>query len=161
MARPNPIIRLMNQPLPSITFQKRKQYKPDLDEVHYIYDKVNQYVFHNELARPPIRLGKYKSFWGECTGHDDFTNPGTYCTIKLASNWFCVQWLVTTIAHEMAHQYEWDVIGDYHEEIGQDRRMTHRQAFFIHRARMSEYNISLKMAHSMRRWFKYQDFTKC
>lgn len=161
MARPNPLIRMMQTPLPNITFQKRKMYRPDLDEVNYIYDKVNLYVFDNSLARPPIKLGHYKGFWGECTGYEEFTNPGTYCSIKISRNWFCLQWLVTTVAHEMAHQYEWDVIGDYHEEIGQDRRMTHRQAFFIHRKRMAQYGISLKTSHGQRRWFKHQDFNRC
>ena len=161
MARPNPLLKMMQEPLPSITFQKRKLYRPDIDEVNYIYNKVNKYVFNNELARPPITLGHYKGFWGECTGHDEFTNRGTYCTIKISKSWFCLQWLVTTIAHEMAHQYEWDILGDWHEHNGQDRRMTHRQAFFTHKAIMAKYGISLKTAHSQRKWFKYQDFSKC
>ena len=161
MPRLNPLVRMMQTPLPSITYQKRKQYRPELEEVHYIYDKVNLYVFDNELRRPPITLGHWKGFWGECTGHEEFTNPGTYCTIKISRSWFCVQWLVTTVAHEMAHQYEWDVIGEYYEDRGQERRMTHRQAFFIHRARMAHFGISLKMAHGQKRWFKYQDFNRC
>lgn len=152
---------MMQTPLPSITYQKRKSYKPDIDEVNYIYDKVNMYVFNNELRRPPIVLGHWKGFWGECTGYDEFTNYGTFCKIKISKSWFCLQWLVTTVAHEMAHQYEWDIIGDYYEEQGKERRMTHRQAFFIHKRQMAHFGIDLKTAHSQRRWFKYQDFTKC
>lgn len=106
MPRINPLVRMMQSPLPSITFQKRKMYRPDLEEVHYIYDKVNQYVFDRQLVRPPITLGHWKGFWGECTGHDEFTRPGTYCSMKISKSWFCVQWLVTTVAHEMAHQFE-------------------------------------------------------
>jgi len=161
MSRLNPLVRMMQTPLPSITYQRRKLYRPDLDEVHYIYNKVNQYVFDNALRRPPITLGHWKGYWGECTGRDYFTNHGTYCEIKISKSWFCVQWLVTTVAHEMAHQYEWDVVGDYYEERGQDRRMTHRQSFFIFRDQMAHFGIPLKTSHRMKKWFKYQDFSRC
>ena len=161
MARPNPIRTMMQAPLPSLTEQRRKLYRPTHDEIIYTYNVLNRYIFDNELKRPPITVGQFRGYWGECSGHDEMTNPGTYCTMKISDKWFCVQWMVTTVAHEMAHQYEWDVVGEYYESRGEDRRMTHRSAFFIHRARMAEYGINLKTAHRMKKWFKYQDFTKC
>lgn len=161
MARPNPIQSLMQYELPSLTEQRAKVYRPDLDEINWVYNKLNFYIFDNELKRPPIKIGQWRGYWGECTGHDDFTNPGTYCSMKLSDKWFCVQWMVTTLAHEMAHQYEWDVIGEYYESRGRERRMTHRAAFFIHRDRMAQYGIDLKTSHGQKRWFKHQDFRKC
>ena len=161
MARPNPIRAMMQMPLPSLTEQRRKSYRPDIDEINYTYNVLNRYIFDNELKRPPIVLGQFKGFWGECTGHEEFTNKGTYCTIKLSDKWFCVQWMVTTVAHEMAHQYEWDVVGEYYESQGKERRMTHHSAFYLCRERMAHYGITLKSCHRMKKWFKYQDFTKC
>lgn len=161
MARPNPIVAMMQTPLPSITEQKRKLFRPDEDFVIYTYNKLNKYIFENELKRPPIQLGQFKGFWGECTGHDEYTNKGTWCTMKISDKWFCTQWFVTTLAHEMAHQYEWDVIGPYYESLGQERRMTHRMSFFIWRGKMADYGIDLKSWHGQKRWFKHQDFTKC
>lgn len=161
MARPNPIRAMMQAPLPSLTEQRRKLYRPTIDEIIYTYNVLNRYVFDNELKRPPIELGAWKGYWGECTGHDELTNKGTYCTMKLSDKWFCVQWMVTTVAHEMAHQYEWDIVGEYYESRGEERRMTHHSAFFLFRDRMAEYGINLKTAHRMKKWFKYQDFTRC
>lgn len=161
MARPNPIRAMMQMPLPSLTEQRRKSYRPSIDEINYTYNVLNRYIFDNELKRPPIALGQFKGFWGECTGHEEFTNRGTYCTIKLSDKWFCVQWMVTTVAHEMAHQYEWDVVGEYYESRGKERRMTHHSAFFLCRERMAHYGIDLKSCHRMKKWFKFQDFTKC
>lgn len=151
----------MQAPLPSITYQRRKQFRPSIDEVEYTYDILNKHIFYNALARPPISMGHYKGFWGECTGHDEFTNYGTFCEIRICKNWFCQQWMVTTLAHEMAHQYEWDVVGDWYEERGLERKMTHRTSFFIFRSKMAEFGIDLKSWHGQKRWFKHQDFTKC
>ena len=161
MARPNPIRAMMLAPLPPLTEQRRKSFRPTINEINYTYNILNRYIFDNELKRPPIELGAWKGYWGECTGHDEFTNKGTYCTMKLSDKWFCVQWMVTTLAHEMAHQYEWDVVGEYYESCGKERRMTHHSAFFLCKERMSYYGINLKTSHSQRRWFKHQDFTKC
>jgi len=161
MARPNPIRAMMQAPLPSLTEQRRMSFRPTIDEINYTYNILNRYIFDNELKRPPIELGAWKGYWGECTGHDEFTNKGTYCTMKLSDKWFCVQWMVTTLAHEMAHQYEWDIVGEYYESRGKERRMTHHSAFFLFRDQMAYYGIDLKTAHRMKRWFKYQDFTKC
>ena len=81
--------------------------------------------------------------------------------MKISKSGCCLQWLVTTVAHEMAHQFEWDVVGDWYESRGKERKMTHRQSFFIYRNQMAEFGIDLKSWHGQKRWFKYQDFAKC
>ena len=151
MARPHPLKELMKTPLPPISFQKRKGYRPTLREVRNIYKLLNKYVFNNQLTLPPIELGSCRKYWGMCSGLDAPIRKGTRCTIKLMDKWFCVQWLVTTLAHEMVHQYEWDIM---------KKSMTHRQSFFIWRDQLAKFNIDLKTYHAQRRWFKYQDFKK-
>lgn len=151
MARRNPLRELMHTALPPISIQKRKLYRPKLSEVKQIYDILNRYVFDNQLVRPPIQIGVYKKYWGLCLGHEKFQRKGTYCKIKLVDKWYCVQWLVTTLAHEMVHQYEWDVLR---------KPMTHRQSFFIWKSKLAKFNIDLKTYHGSGKWFKYQDFTK-
>ncbi len=151
MARRNPLRELMKTPLPLITHQKRKCYRPCIREVRHIYRLLNYYVFDQQLVMPPIELGICRKYWGMCYGHEKYTKKGTYCTIKLMDKWFCVQWLVTTLAHEMAHQYEWDVLR---------KPMTHRRNFFIWKAKLAKFDIDLKTYHGYRRWFKYQDFKK-
>lgn len=151
MARRNPLRELMQTNLPPISVQKRKLYRPKLSEVKKIYDLLNRYIFDNRLVRPPIQIGVYKKYWGLCLGHDKFQRKGTYCKIKLVDKWYCIQWLVTTLAHEMVHQYEWDVLR---------KPMTHRQSFFIWKSKLAKFNIDLKTYHRSHKWFKYQDFYK-
>jgi len=151
VARRNPLRELMQTNLPPISVQKRKLYRPKLSEVKKIYDLLNRYIFDNRLVRPPIQIGVYKKYWGLCLGHDKFQRKGTYCKIKLVDKWYCIQWLVTTLAHEMVHQYEWDVLR---------KPMTHRQSFFIWKSKLAKFNIDLKTYHRSHKWFKYQDFYK-
>ena len=151
MARPHPLKELMKTPLPPITFQKRKGYRPSLREIRQIYKLINKYVFNNQLTMPPIEIGTCRKYWGMCSGSEFPTRKGTRCTIRLMDKWFCVQWLVTTLAHEMVHQYEWDVL---------HKSMTHRQSFFMWRDQLAKFNIDLKTYHGQRQWFQYQDFKK-
>jgi hypothetical protein len=151
MARRHPLKEIMSSPLPSISYQKRKLYRPSIKEVRYFYKILNYYVFDNKLSMPPIYLGICRKYWGMCIGSDQKTKPGTFCQFKLTDKWFCVQWLVTILAHEMAHQYEWDILR---------KQMTHRQSFFMWKAKLAKFNIHLKTYHVNKRWFKYQDFRK-
>lgn len=151
MARPHPLKALMATPLPPITFQKKKGYRPSLREVRHIYRLLNKYVFKNQLKMPIIEIGTCRKYWGMCIGSEFPTKSGSRCKIKLMDKWFCVQWLVTTLAHEMVHQYEWDIL---------NKSMTHRQSFFIWRDQLAKFNIDLKTFHGQKRWFKHQDFKK-
>lgn len=151
MARPHPLKELMKTPLPPVSFQRRKGYRPSLREVKQIYRLLNKYVFGNKLVMPPIEIGTCRTYWGICEGQHEPTNKGTYCRIKLMDKWFCIQWLVTTLAHEMVHQYEWDIL---------KKRMTHRQSFFMWKTQLDKFNINLKTYHGQKKWFKYQDLKK-
>ena len=71
--------------------------------------------------------------------------------------WYCKQWLVTTLAHEMCHQYQWEIIGAERISMGKDPIMSHGPSFFLFRERLKEHGISLKTSHSKRKWFKYQN----
>lgn len=151
MARPHPLKELMKTPLPPVSYQRRKGYRPSLREVKEIYKLVNKYVFNNKLVMPPIEIGICRTYWGVCEGQDIPTKKGTYCRIRLVDKWFCVQWMITTLAHEMVHQYEWDVLR---------KKMTHRQSFFMWREKLDKFNIGLKTYHGQKKWFRHQDFSK-
>lgn len=85
---------------------------------------------------------------------------GSHCRIRLMDKWFCPQWFITTLAHEMVHQYQWDVLGPEREQEGKDWLMSHGPSFYQFRPQLHEHNISLKTAHSQRRWFKHQNLFK-
>lgn len=143
---------LMKTPLPGISSQKRKSYRPTLEFVEEIYDLINTEVFNNKLTRPPIEIGVCRGYWGMVFVQDHETKPGTDVKIKLMDKWFCIQWMITVLAHEMCHQYENDIL---------KKAMTHRQSFFIWKDALAKHGIDLKTAHGISRWFKHQTFTKC
>lgn len=160
MARPNPIRRIMEFPLPSITYQRRLQFRPTYADINYAYNICNRYLFDNQLRRPEITQGTRRKTWGFCIWEDVVQDSGSNCRISIMDKWFCPQWFLNTLAHEMVHQYQWD-IGRFdgykiHEHSG-----NHGPSFFAHRERFSYYGLHLKTAHGMKRWFKWQDFTRC
>lgn len=159
MARPNPIRLLMAEALPPKTLQRRLPYRPDIETVKYTYDILNKYVFDNVLYRPPITAGQLRDAWGMCHGFGRPQQPGyrSFCAIRISDKWYCVQWMVITLAHEMCHQYQWDVYGPERAEMGKQWLMSHGPSFLEHRGRLAEYGIPLKTCHSRRRWFMYQD----
>lgn len=149
---PSPIREIMNTPLPSLAEQRKKSFRPTLRETRRTFRMINEHIFNNELNIPTITLKRTRMYWGMCIGQHKPHSTGSRCVIELSDKWFCVQWFVTCLAHEMIHQYEWDVL---------DKNMTHRGSFFMWRKKLKQHGIHLKTAHRYRRWFKYQDFTRC
>ena len=152
---------IMNFPLPGLTFQKKLMYRPTIRDVHHVYDLLNEYVFRSELNKPYIEIAGYRrKYWGMCIGHYDLQSTGSYCDILLMDKFYCPQWMVAIIAHEMAHQHQWDVESPKRLYKGKPGIMSHGPTFFRFRDKLKKYSIPLKTAHSMRRWFKNQDMFK-
>lgn len=151
----------MMTPLPCKSDQARLLYRPSLREVQKIYNILNEEIFRGKLTRPEIKLGRMHKAWGWCHGHCQPTPSGSYCTIRLSDKWYCIQWLVITLAHEMAHQYQWDIIGPKRMRQGKDHLMSHGPTFFQHRETFEKHNIPLKTALRTRKWFKYQNVYRC
>ena len=78
MARPNPLRAVMSSPLPPITYQRRKSFRPTQDEVDWYYDKINYYVFDSQLRRPEIKLGTIVKCWGMCEWEDELQPSRSY-----------------------------------------------------------------------------------
>jgi len=161
MARPNPIRAYMEAELPSITYQRRLQFRPSYSEINYVYNICNRYLFDNRLRQPEIEQGSRRQTWGFCAWERHLQDTGSYCTIKLSDKWFCSQWFVQTLAHEMVHQYQWDIARweDYDGIMPESG--AHGPSFFAHRERFAYYGLRLKTAYGRKRWFKHQDFRKC
>lgn len=159
MARYSPIRDIMESPLPSIGQQKRLSYRTNINEVTRLYKMLNWYIFDYELAMPELEVvPRCRKYWGMCYGSYDIpTRNRSACKIRLMDKWYCKQWLVTTLAHEMCHQYQWDVQGLQRMKHGKDPIMSHGPSFFVFRDKLKRHGISLKGAHSRRKWFKYQN----
>ena len=167
MARPHPLRTLMNTPLPPISAQRRKLYRPSLREVYKTHALINKYIFGNKLERTTISIGRCVDFWGICYGLDTPNRYGSYCEMKISDKWYCPQWMVSTLAHEMVHQYQWEVMGkksliegdinSIHLE-GRYSIMNHGPSFYQWRGVMSYYDIPLCLSFGSDKWFEKQSF---
>jgi SprT-like family len=152
---------LMELPLPTIYEQKRLIFRPSVRFAHHAYELINYEIFGNNLYKPKLEIQSHcRKYWGMCMGHTHRTVTGSYCTIRIMDKYFCPQWFITTLAHEMVHQYQWDILGPEREKDGKEWLMSHGPTFFDFREHLEYHNISLKTAHSQRRWFKHQDLFK-
>jgi len=166
MARPNLITQYMNAPLPCVSLQRRLPYRPSIEEATRLYHSLNKHIFHNMLTMPEIVLkSNLRKVWGGCYWGDiklKNGRPGTWCKIELMDKWFCPQWFCTTLAHEMVHQYQWDI--ERFDNTGfnvSENSGAHGPSFFAWKERFSYYGMDLKTSHGMRRWLRHQDFNKC
>lgn len=152
----------MNLPLPTISEQKRLSFRPTLKDAKHVYHQLNEYVFDNELNLPNIDIApRCRKYWGMCYGDNNLYKTGSYCQIRLMDKWYCPQWFVAVLAHEMVHQHQWDIESVNREYYGLPSLMSHGPTFFRFRDKLEHHDIPLKTAHSQRKWFKHQDLFKC
>jgi hypothetical protein len=123
---------------------------------------LNWYIFDNALSMPTLEVvPRCRKYWGMCYGsYDAPIRNRSSCKIRLMDKWYCKQWLVAVLAHEMCHQYQWDIQGLERRKVGKDPIMSHGPSFFVFRDRLKKHGISLKGAHSRRKWFLYQNLFK-
>lgn len=140
--------KLFEHNLPPLEIQKTKPYRPTLDEIGEIYHLLNVCVFGEKLSMPPIKLIRFRGNWGWTIPLNELSGLNTWCEIKLVNRWYCVQWLIAILAHEMAHQYEWDVLG---------RHLSHGKHFFRWKKRLNKYGIPLKRQYSRRPVTKWKN----
>jgi hypothetical protein len=170
MARPNLISQYMNAGLPIISHQKKLLFRPSLYEVDSLYRAINRSVFDNQLTQPEIYVGTIRKAWGLCTWlterqkRSSWGKQGTWCSIQLMDKWISPQWFCVTLAHEMVHQYQWDVYRwEHRETFGRDISIesdAHGPSFYAWRPRFEENGMPLKRWHGQRRWYKSQNLFK-
>lgn len=171
MARPHLITQYMTAPLPCVSEQKRLPFRPLPEEVDALYRSINRHVFDNQLTQPEIVLGTLQKAWGRCNWEDtrqrrsSWGKTGTWCRIELYDKWFCPQWFCNTLAHEMVHQWQWDVYRFEHEKA-YGRKMfdgsgAHGPSFHMWRECFESWGLCLKTSHGQKRWFRHQDLRKC
>ena len=154
--------RLMATELPNISSQKRLCFRPPQLQIDQIYKLLNTEIFNNSLKKPNIQVAaRCRTYWGCCCGNDKKLDTGINCELRIMDKWYCIQWMITILAHEMVHQHQWDVSGPKRESNGQDSIMSHGPSFFQYKRKLSRYNIPLKVAYDQDLWFKTQDIRKC
>lgn len=154
----------MSTELPPISAQKKQVYRTDLKEVKHLFRVINKTIFNNELPMPEfVIFRRGKDHWGMCEAKTFYprTDGKSNVRIHLSNKWFCKQWLIDVLAHEMCHQHQWDVYSRKRVERGLKPIMSHGPSFYMFRDKLAAHGISLKRYHRMKKWFKYQNFFKC
>lgn len=160
--RTSKLIDLMNVDLPSVSQQKRKTYKTTTLEVTKLFKIINEELFNSKLKKPKIEIKpKITNYWGMCIGVRTPTKNKSGCELIITQNHFCKQWLIMIIAHEMAHQYQWDIIGLDRMKKGLQPIMSHGPTFYMHKAKFLKHNIPLKRVIHSKIWFTKQNLLKC
>jgi len=149
------VARFMSHELPSIAEQKTKPYRPTIGQVLFYYRLLNFLVFDNTLTRPYLEIRRLKCAWGLCIGHTDLS-----CEIHITDRFYCKQWFLSVLAHEMCHQYQWQVLGEQRLKQGRWPLMSHGPSFFLYREKLNALGIPLKIAIPSGRWFRIQDLSR-
>lgn len=150
----------MNEPVPEPKLQRTLPHKPTLNEVHSLYKLINVSIFNNKLSLPVIEfISDNHTHWGMCYGDAEKVKyRNTRCRIEIVDRYYCRQWLVTILAHEMCHQYQWDIIGAEREQISKNRLMSHGPSFFMFRDNMKAHGITLRRQYHIDKWLDRQIF---
>ena len=163
MAKSSKLVKIMQSELPVMSFQRRFLYRTSEKEVAALYRLLNREIFNGKLPTPVFEIGQCRNYWGFCYGKDFNADNGdrSKCIIRLSDKWCCKQWLVTILAHEMCHQYQWDVYSKNRVKQGLEPMMSHGPSFFKYKEKLAKRGIALKIRYSLAEWFTYQDFAKC
>lgn len=154
---------LMTDELPPLTYQRKISYYTNIREVKALYRLINATIFNDRLVMPKIYVRpRLQGMWGQCYGADTmYQKNKSRCVILLADRWYCRQWLIMGLAHEMVHQYQWDIYSKTRARKGLEPIMSHGPSFYIWRRKLKKYGIPLKEYNDHDRWFKTQHLFKC
>jgi hypothetical protein len=158
------LYQMMAEGVPSLSSQKRESYRTSRREIIGLFKLLNKEIFGNKLPMPTFEiLTRSKDYWGLCSANHyiPITNKRSNCTITLSNKWYCKQWLILTLAHEMCHQYQWDIVSIKRLKQNKPPLMSHGPSFFMFRDKLAKHGIPLRRAHSISKWFKYQNLFKC
>ena len=147
----------MQAPLPSKIKQRKRCFIPDKELGRYVYAALNNAIFEDKLSKnTAIMYRRLAHTWGLCTQFEpDLPGGSRYCKIRLDYRFFCVQWFVTILAHEMVHAYQWEVL-----QCGLDCSEDHNETFYAFVDPLKEVGIPLKEQYNVIEWFATQDIIK-
>jgi len=159
--RQNPVLKIMRSDLPTPDIMLGQGYCPGLTEVKYYYDLINHHIFKDELKRPRIILKRLHGCWGKCEGYVQTNTAGNvtelFTKIILNKKQMCPQLCMVNLAHEMVHQYQWEVDGLDRLAQGKSPLMSHGPSFFAWRTKFRRFGVPLAVGHRALKIAYYQD----
>lgn len=154
---------LMSQELPPLTYQRKMSYVTNIRETKALYRLINSSIFSDRLTMPKIQVKpRLRDMWGQCYGADTGYNKNkSRCVILLSERWYCRQWLIMALAHEMVHQWQWDVYSKRRMKKGLEPIMSHGPSFHMWKKKFHKHGLPLKEYNDHGKWFKTQHLFKC
>lgn len=142
---------VMKTELPPKVYQREKRFRPDAKLVNVVYEMLNFQLFNSTLTRPQIILRQHRNQFGQTLCYTQRVRRGTDCVIDISDKWYCVQWLIAVLSHEMIHQYQWDL--RQYSEID-----FHGSTFYEWSTKFSEHDIPLSSTYDGDYWLSHQKF---
>ena len=127
-----------------------KAYRPSLPVAQSWFRTLNRGLFGGRLIEPPIHIGRLMGDWGRCCANWDNrkTRRGTYnqkvipydktkieYSIELHSKFPSWKDFIETLAHEMVHLYQMQVM--------EDPYANHNQNFYSFKSRFKTHGLAL------------------
>ena len=142
-------------------------YKANKTEAWKWFHILNEQIFGN-LLEPvdKIFISNHKNY-GDVYAlyYYDDKFRGKPAKISLCKRFDDEKMFVEILAHEMIHQWQWDVYRfDHLDYFGRpmfENSGAHGPSFFAWKNRFADYGLHLKTWYGQKRWFKHQDFTRC
>lgn len=154
---------LMSRELPGLTYQRKMQYVTDIREVRALFRLINSSIFNDKLPMPKIIVkSRLREMWGQCYGADTvYSKDKSRCVILLSERWYCRHWLIMALAHEMVHQWQWDIYSKKRMKQGLEPIMSHGPSFYKWKEKLRKHGIPLKTFNDHNKWFQTQHLFKC
>ena len=120
------------------------KYDANEDDAVKTYHLLNKYVFDNVLDRPKFNIKRTRGYWGMCDGRMDILDERFFVEeITLSKKFTHKAMFVATIAHEMVHQWQWEVLNPIRDQEGKPPLMSHGPSFYQWRPALNKYYIPL------------------
>lgn len=125
-----------------VTAQQTGKWRLGVDEAVESWHLLNKAIFDDGLDQPEITVKQLRKQWGACSGWVDSSNT-LVSVISLHSHWPTRAMFIEALAHEMVHQFQWDVLSDDRRTQGLAPIMSHGPTFFAWRKPLAQHGIKL------------------
>jgi len=120
------------------------KFSPTQEFAQETYAMLNRYIFDNGLKPVPLVIKRTRGYWGITDGRVDTVNDEYRVhNIRLCNKYPVRAMFVATLAHEMIHQFQWDILSNERYDQGKPPIMSHGPSFFAWKPALAEYHIPL------------------
>jgi len=134
------LARIIAKPIPNRTEYWKNQYRPTQQKVAYTYNMLNKILFKGRLVRPNIELYRQQQCWGWANLLDNHR-----VHMGLSNRYPCEQFFVGVLAHEMIHQWQWEVDAVKRIKQGLRTQTCHGENFQIWKDKFDSLEIPFGM----------------